>query len=60
MKKWFMLFALSVSPFLAAQEGGEESTATTEQEVATAEVAATSDMVPDVSSEGGCNCGGAK
>jgi hypothetical protein len=55
-----MLFALSVSPFLAAQEGGEESTATTEQEVATAEVAATSDMVPDVSSEGGCNCGGAK
>ena len=56
MKKFFMLFALSVSPFLAAQEGGEESTATTE--VVTAEVAA-SDTASDVSSEGGCNCGGA-
>ena len=60
MKKWFMLFTLSVSPFLAAQEGGEEQKAAPEQEVAaTHEVAATAEMVPDVS-EGGCNCGGAK
>jgi len=53
-----MLFALSVSPFLAAQEGGDEPTTTTEQEVATTLEVAATEAAPEVS-EGGCNCGGA-
>ena len=44
MKKWFMLFALSVSPLLFAQEEGSEPVEVQTQDVAVAVE--------------GCGCGG--
>ena len=51
MKKWFMLFALCVSPLLFAQDG--ESGETVES---TPEMVPSTDVTADASTD--CGCGG--